>query len=444
MHYAQDPYVSHQGLAPARHDAAFDYQQSYRQPAVAPGPPDYQFQPAIYQANNSLPPIHSYYEPIGAPILPPLRINDRGSFADDYNRRLQQEQHNATAREQERQACKEEKATGGVSAKLDYDMERMTDFVTKATQSMYAFYLSPICMADIDVTRSFRHNMQSPTSFRKWVHQVLSATRLPSATILLSLHYLNDRLVHFPETVQPGENQIYRLLAVALILGSKFLDDNTFINRSWSDVTAIKVTELNLLEMKWLDLINYDLHVDPEAGLNQWLEAWKDYDVKHIVKKEAARLSPLNTSVHSQSSHSDRFSPYPSPYSAAPSRAYEAPHSARTSQYASTPYTSADPWASSERQALDDFYKRQHRYPSLTEIDDVNRRVSEERARQTAYAYPQSAQPSYYQPPAYASTWDHQAWNAAHRYDCACSTCVYQQHYRPYPMTSGYTQTVMG
>lgn len=443
--------MQHQALGQPRQEGSYEYQQSYMQPAVAPAPPSYHG----YQTNN-LPPIQTYYEPsyepMGAPILPPLRIHDQVAFTDDYQRRLQQEQQTVVAREQERQAAKDEKATGGVSAKLDYEMERMTDFVTEATQTMYALHLSAQCVADVDVTRSFHHGMQSLPSFRKWVHQVLSATRLPSATILLSLHYLNERVAHFPETVSSGENQIYRLLAVAMILGSKFLDDNTFVNRSWSDVTAIKVKELNTLEAQWLQLLGWHLHVDPEAtnGLKAWLNAWEDYDQKSAAKQQQARLSPLDTNVQRHHpTHRERYSPYPTPYSSASSRGYEAPQSARSSHFASTPYSSVDPWSTTDRQVFDDFYKRQHRYPSLTEIDDINRRATEqERARQSAYAYQQSTQPTlptYYQPQSYGSAWDQQSWNAAHRYDCACSTCIYQAHYRSYPMPSSYSaQTVMG
>ncbi|KXS97413.1 hypothetical protein AC579_7512 [Pseudocercospora musae] len=437
MNYSQDLYQ--QPVSQTRHDSAYDYQQGYMQPAVAPAPPTYQFHQGAFQPTTSLQPIQNFYEPVGAPILPPLRINDRLSFTDDYQRRLQQqEQQNAAAREQQRQASKEEKATGGVSAKLDYDMERMTDFVTDATASI------------------FQHSMQSHPSFRKWVHQVLSATRLPSATILLSLHYLNDRLCNFPDSVVAGENQIYRLLAVALILGSKFLDDNTFINRSWSDVTAIKVTELNKLEMAWLALFEWRLHVDPLAsnGLQAWIESWKKYDAELCAKqleRQAqqaqqlpARLSPLDTNVHRHTTTTtsrDRFSPYPTPHTATSTRAYEQPFSARSTQY-STPYSAADPWASSSRQ-VDDYYKRPARYESYADIEEANRRASEERARQTAYQYGNSQ--AYYQTPTYPTGWDHANWNTAHRYDCNCSTCAYSHHYRPYPLTSGYTaQTVMG
>ncbi|KAF2717061.1 hypothetical protein K431DRAFT_233948 [Polychaeton citri CBS 116435] len=439
MHYT--PYVAHQGQS--RLDNAYDYPQGYMQAQAAPPQSTFQYPQPGFQTANRLPPISSYYEPIGAPTLPPLQIQERVPFSDDLQRRLH-EQQSAVAREQQKQVVKEEKATGGVSAKLDYDMERMTDFVTDATQSMYGFHQSPICLADIDVTRSFQQNVHSQPSFRKWVHQVLSATRLPSATILLSLHYLNDRLTNMPHSVQRGDNQVYRLLAVALILGSKFLDDNTFINRSWSDVTAIKVTELNMLEMKWLSLIRYELHVDPTdpKGLPVWLDAWKKYDATQTAKQQQARLSPLNTNVHRQAK--ERYSPYPSPYSATQTRpAYDVSQSSRPSQYAQTPYM-PDAWSAGERSSTaGDFYKRDQRYPSFHELDDASRRASEERARH-ANAYPYASSVPYYPQSAYAPVWDQGAWSGVHRYDCGCSPCNYN-HYRNYPMAANYAaQTVIG
>ncbi|KAF2210556.1 hypothetical protein CERZMDRAFT_44754 [Cercospora zeae-maydis SCOH1-5] len=458
MHYGQDLYS--QAQSQCRQDSAYDYQpQSYMQPAVAPAPPTYQYQPPSYQNSTSLPPISNFYDPVAAPILPPLRIQDRLSFTDEYHQRLQQEQQSQRAREQQRQAAKDEKATGGVSAHLDYKMDSMTDFVTQAVTSMYAYHLSPISLADIDMTRSFQLRQPISQQFRKWVHQVLSATRLPAATILLSLYYLNDRMIRFPDTVLGGDNEIYRLLAVALILGSKFLDDNTFINRSWSDVTAIKVVELNKLEAFWLEKLEWRLHIDPSVGsvtgnsFKSWAQAWESHKAKLIAKQMPARLSPLDTNLHRHphtGASRDRYSPYPSPYTATSTRSFEQPQplsatlSARSSQF-STPYSSVDPWASSTRKA-DDYYKSSSRYDAYAaEVEEANRRAaSEERARHTAYQYAPSAHQSYYQTPPYSSGWDTGSWNN-HRYDCACQTCVYQQHYRNYPMNSSYApQPVMG
>ncbi|KAK1012137.1 cyclin-like protein [Friedmanniomyces endolithicus] len=432
--YPQNTYAPHPSLNQPRHESAYDYPQSYMHPAAPPAPSAYPYQQSNYQPATTLPPIANYHEPIGAPILPPLRINERPSFNDDYQqRRLQQEQHTVAAREQQREVVKEENATGGVSAKLDYDMECMTDFVSEATMTMYALHRSPLCVADIDITRSFHHKMQNPPSFRKWVLQVLSATRLPSSTIMLSMHYLNDRVAHFPETVSTSENQIYRLLAVSLILGSKFLDDNTFINRSWSDVTAIKVGNFMWIPRR-------------RTGSKLGCTPGKSTGRRILSSSSPARLSPLDTNLLKNTDHRDRCSAYPTPHSAVPSRTYDTPHSAGyaapPSQYANTSYTS-DLWLASERQSsIDEYYRRNNtnRYSGLPDLNDYGHQAS---ARQSTYGYPQTAHPAYYQPPAYGSAWDQGAWNAAHRMDCACQTCIYQQHYRPYA-TSSYTQTVMG
>ncbi|QIW94609.1 hypothetical protein AMS68_000127 [Peltaster fructicola] len=413
MHYPREQY--------AQRDMAYDY-HNYMPPQLAPVAPPYSaaYQPSMYQAApTTLPSISSYYEPVGAPILPPIRVQD-GLPYDDY--RMSQYDFSRDS-----QPVKEEKATGGVSAKLDYDMDRMTDFVVSTTQHI------------------FQQNVSSPPAFRKWVHQVLSATRLPSATILLSLHYLSDRLKVFPDSVPTGENQIYRLLSVGLILGSKFLDDNTFINRSWSDVTAIKVSELNILELKWLRLIEYNLHVDASC-VQTWSDLWVKFDKERSV--HGVRLSALDTSVARRHDASrTRYSPYPSPYSSSTMSSRTFDNSAR-SQYTNTPYSAVDPWAPTQRASpFEDYYKRSgsiNRYPTLTDIDDANRRSQEQ--FQSRYPVSHSAYQTLANAPYSAAAapgyvpWEHYGWNNMHRSDCGCTNCAYR-NWRPYGYNMG---TVMG
>jgi len=467
IHCPPQEYAPQQG----RQDGLYEYQNGYMPPVAPPAASMYSYAQHNFSC-QSLPPIQStFYDSAAAATLPPMRVNDASMTGAEYQRQLLQHEDAASvAREQTRQAAtaaaaaapKEEKAaTGGVSAKLDYEMDRMTDFVTEAAQSI------------------FQYQMHSHQAFRKWVHQVLSATRLPSATILLSLHYLSERLSKHPGSVQAGENQIYRLLAVALVLGSKFLDDNTFINRSWSDVTAIKVAELNLLEMKWLGLISYRLHIEPKF-LQAWIDSWQKYDAEYVTKQAqlATRLSPLDTNVHRHPRHVDRYSPYPTPQTATAHAFDSATLSSRTMPYP-TPFMSNDPWAASgadreyygkaSQQSRYNNYEPHHdevaqgRYhgSSATGYEQTALSATGSRSasddllsqHQLSYAYPQSTHASYYQNgmSAYANAWDQQrSWNAHasahHRYDCTCTSCVYQASYRPYGMASGYgaAQSVMG
>ncbi len=249
---------------------------------------------------------------------------------------------------------KEDKPIGGVSAKLDYDMERMTDFVCEVSQGMYAILQSPICFADVDIVRSIQPGCPVQATFRKWVSQVLCSTRLPSATIILSLHYLSIRmskLANGAGSYKGTDGQIYRLLTIALLLGSKFLDDNTFINRSWSEVSGIKVAELNRLETEWLISIKFDLHLDPlEAqGFATWQAHWQRYcthaatSVPSIAK--VADLMPLDTRTANQSniSHQPISAPvYPQMYQSSSMLAFSA--DPRHSRYKPASFSHYDGW----------------------------------------------------------------------------------------------------
>ncbi|KAL8799816.1 MAG: hypothetical protein Q9182_005611 [Xanthomendoza sp. 2 TL-2023] len=202
----------------------------------------------------------SVFPASNVPLLPPTRRSEQSST------NIRQTQHKPAP------PVKEEKATGGVATHLDYELDQMAEFVAEMGQGMYDLYESRICLADIDILRSVNPKASVAPAFRKYVLSVLSSTRLPSSTILLALHYLATRMnmLSLNGRYPTGRAQVYHMLTTALLLGSKFLDDNTFQNRSWSEVSNISVSELNTLELEWLVAIKWDLHVDhedPRAGL---------------------------------------------------------------------------------------------------------------------------------------------------------------------------------
>lgn len=217
------------------------------------------------------------YAASSVPLLPPIRVPDRS--LDDYQPHGRSNRAPSVPNVPQ---PKEEKAVGGVAAHLDYEMEDMVDFVSKMAQGMYDIYASRICLADIDMTRSVLRS-ESPvhSDFRKYVSQILSSTRLPSSTILLGLHYLAERMTLLSNggKYNHGSGQVYRMLTTALVLGSKFLDDNTFQNRSWSEVSSIPVGELNVLEVEWLTDIKWNMHINPDdpEGFLLWHRRWQAF-----------------------------------------------------------------------------------------------------------------------------------------------------------------------
>lgn len=242
------------------------------------------------------------YGHVGAPLLPPIRIPDRATIEQTYYQNTQAQ------RSQAQPQPKEDKAVGGVSAHLDYEMEQMVDFVSETARGMYDLFQSHICLADIDIARSVQPTANVTADFRKYVSQILTSTRLPSSTILLGLHYLATRMTLLSSrgVYSSSTGHLYHMLTTALMLGSKFLDDNTFQNRSWAEVSHISVLELNTLETEWLVDIDWNLHVDPAdpQGLSAWLQEWKTWTVKRVeeVTLDALKLTPLDASLRRQHS----------------------------------------------------------------------------------------------------------------------------------------------
>jgi hypothetical protein len=106
--------------------------------------------------------------------------------------------------------------------------------------------------------------------FKKWVSTVLATTQVTQNVVILALLYIH-RLKKANPTVRGRPGSEYRLLTVALMLGNKFLDDNTYTNKTWADVSNISVNEIHVMEVEFLSNMRYSLLVSAEEW-EQWLD----------------------------------------------------------------------------------------------------------------------------------------------------------------------------
>lgn len=150
-------------------------------------------------------------------------------------------------------------------------------------------------------------NAVASAHFRKWVHTVLSTTQVTQNVILLALLFIYRLKIKNPSVNgRPGSE--YRLLTVALMLGNKFLDDNTYTNKTWADVSGISVTEIHVMEVEFLSNMRYSLLASKEH--------WEDWLAKLARFKQyidRAQLPPKSVSPTPSPTHRQFVSPLPSP-----------------------------------------------------------------------------------------------------------------------------------
>ncbi|PQE33541.1 hypothetical protein CJF32_00003416 [Rutstroemia sp. NJR-2017a WRK4] len=126
------------------------------------------------------------------------------------------------------------------------------------------------------------------SGFRKWVVTILLTTQVTQNVILLALLFIY-RLKTINPAVKGRSGSEYRLLTVALMLGNKFLDDNTYTNKTWAEVSGISVTEIHVMEVEFLSNMRYSLL----ASKDQWND-WQKKLSKFWSFCDRAAKAPLS------------------------------------------------------------------------------------------------------------------------------------------------------
>ncbi|KAJ5744638.1 hypothetical protein N7533_009508 [Penicillium manginii] len=160
--------------------------------------------------------------------------------------------------------------------------------------------------------------------FQKWVSTILSTTQVSQNVILLALLFVY-RLKKFNASVKGKKGSEFRLMTVALMLGNKFLDDNTYTNKTWAEVSGIAVQEIHIMEVEFLSNIRYDLFSSEEKWA-QWhnkLGLFGDFFNKAsqlplendapVLQLSPPRLQPQSPASKLPSPQSDVLRPHSQP-----------------------------------------------------------------------------------------------------------------------------------
>ncbi|OMJ29166.1 G1/S-specific cyclin pas1 [Smittium culicis] len=106
-------------------------------------------------------------------------------------------------------------------------------------------------------------------SFKKFCNSVFLSTQISTPVVYLALFYMR-RLRICQRNITPNFGSEFCIFSVALMLSSKYLDDNTFTTQAWSKVMFIPLPKLLIMQKEFLEAINYKLYVTPEE-YSAWL-----------------------------------------------------------------------------------------------------------------------------------------------------------------------------
>ncbi|RKO85178.1 hypothetical protein BDK51DRAFT_12216, partial [Blyttiomyces helicus] len=103
--------------------------------------------------------------------------------------------------------------------------------------------------------------------------QILERSKTTHQTLSLALYYtvragqmLRRRQDPPSHSAAPPRTPVCgrRLLLAALVIASKFLNDQTIANCAWASIAGLPVADLNVYEQKLLRLLDYQLALSRE------------------------------------------------------------------------------------------------------------------------------------------------------------------------------------
>ncbi|KAG1324174.1 hypothetical protein G6F62_009247 [Rhizopus arrhizus] len=158
-----------------------------------------------------------------------------------------------------------------------------------------------------DYTMTFTASL----AFKKFCYQVLSATQLKESAVYLCLKYIAN-LLQINPSIEGAEGSEYRLFVVALMLANKFLDDNTYTNKTWSEVSGMKVHDLNVMEAEFLEAIDFNLYIRAQdfAVWKILLESCRQrYSISYTDTVQERQKAIYNT-LHTLGLYDNQFSQF--------------------------------------------------------------------------------------------------------------------------------------
>ncbi|KII86254.1 hypothetical protein PLICRDRAFT_31192 [Plicaturopsis crispa FD-325 SS-3] len=184
---------------------------------------------------------------------------------------------------------------------LDYTRAQSAHYVAEKTCEMicYIWFSSPSLGRSHSPSSPYGSRSESVNAlqlnaspeFSHFMQKLLETTQVSQSVIVLSLHYIYRlKEGNYLRCGQPGSE--FRIAVAALMMANKFLDDNTYTNKTWSEVSGIKLEEINKMEMEFLAGVQYQLYVD-KASYDAWLNLLKGLvSTKNIDSHEYRRARP--------------------------------------------------------------------------------------------------------------------------------------------------------
>ncbi|KAK0540970.1 hypothetical protein OC835_000397 [Tilletia horrida] len=124
--------------------------------------------------------------------------------------------------------------------------------------------------------------MQPSGRFVTFIKNLLTTTQVSSSVILLALLYIFRLKSRHPD-LHGQEGSEYRLSVTSLMLANKWLDDHTYLNKTWSELSGIELRDVTKMEREFWSGLGMDISVS-DIQFQDWLKQVENMTARREAK----------------------------------------------------------------------------------------------------------------------------------------------------------------
>lgn len=140
-------------------------------------------------------------------------------------------------------------------------------FVARATDDAFIKMLSNVLLRIVSDNDSNKgvvtrfHSMNAPPiSISDYLGRIARHVRCSNECFVLALVYI-ERITKLHKNFVVSVLNVHRLIITAVMLAAKFSDDVYYSNKFYAQVGGVNVAEINMLEVQFLSMLNFQLYV---------------------------------------------------------------------------------------------------------------------------------------------------------------------------------------
>ena len=146
---------------------------------------------------------------------------------------------------------------------IDYQSKKNIHHVSGVISNLLENQLSYCDVVPYHSENIFEKKVIPTITLKKYVFRILRRSEPSESVIIASIIYFDKIFKNYPDQI--NIRSVHQIYLVSILLASKYIEDDYYMNNHMAEYGGISLYEINRLEKKFCDWLDFDFLIYPNS-----------------------------------------------------------------------------------------------------------------------------------------------------------------------------------